>query len=212
MAKKKGPSNKEEEVAVLEYLTKANRPYSATDIFNNLHAKYTKGSIAKALDKLMEDELVFGKVYGKTTIYSIKQATQDTNTTEDMDTVDKKVSDLSEQLETVITENKKLDQELSTLKNDPTTSEATALLENLKKENELLAGRLDELKNGAELIPPEKRKRVNDEYDRNKSMWKKRRAMFRDIFGAITEHMPGNPNDLKEKLGIEEDQVPLESI
>lgn len=63
-------------------------------------------------------------------------------------------------------------------------------------------------------------------------MWKKRRAMvcifaviihilynlltfnfkFRDIFGAITEHMPGNPNDLKEKLGIEEDQVPLESI
>lgn len=58
----------------------------------------------------MEDELVFGKVYGKTTIYSIKQATQDTNTTEDMETVDKKVSELSEQLETVITENKKLDQ------------------------------------------------------------------------------------------------------
>ncbi|CAO3616824.1 unnamed protein product [Mucor hiemalis] len=128
-----------------------------------------------------------------------------------MATIARTIDDLSEQLEVVVTENKKLDQELNAMKNDPTTLEATDLLETLRKENELLAERLETLKNGSELIPPEKRKRVNDEYDRNKSMWKKRRAMFRDIFGAITEHMPGNPNDLKEKLGIEEDEVPFES-
>lgn len=80
------------------------------DIFNNLHAKFTKGSITKALDKLMEEESVLGKVYGKTTIYSIKQVAQDTNTTEDMATIARTIDDLSEQLEVVVTENKKLDQ------------------------------------------------------------------------------------------------------
>jgi 26S proteasome regulatory subunit (ATPase 3-interacting protein) len=26
----------------------------------------------------------------------------------------------------------------------------------------------------------------------------------------VTEHMPGNPNELKEQLGIEEDEVPFD--
>ncbi|KAI9359700.1 Tat binding protein 1-interacting protein-domain-containing protein [Pilaira anomala] len=206
MAKKKG-SNKEEEEVVLDYLTRANRPYSITDIFNNLHAKYSKTNITKALEKLVEDDLVLAKVYGKTTIYSVKQQLDAADNTEDLS---KAINDLAEKCEALVGENRKLDSTLMTIKSEPTTSEATELVEQLKKENALLQERLNKLREGTELVPPEKRKRTNDEYDTYRQLWKKRRGMFRDIFRTVTEHLPGNPNELKETLGIEEDEIPFE--
>ena len=79
--------------AVLDYLRKVNRPYSAScvscsfwhgqtpltsfpllaDIFNNLHGKYQKPGIVKALERLTEQEVVASKTYGKMNIYTVKQ-------------------------------------------------------------------------------------------------------------------------------------------
>lgn len=49
----------------------------------------------------------------------------------------------------------------------------------------LLEERLKKLKDGVVLIPPEKRKRTNEEYDHNRNLWKKRRSM---VHGAILRH------------------------
>ncbi|CEP20200.1 hypothetical protein [Parasitella parasitica] len=211
MAKKKTSSDKkEEESAVLDYLTKVNRPYSATDIFNNLHAKYTKGSIVKALDQLIKDESVVSKTYSKTVIYSVKQSMDDVPSEEEINALQKSLNELAEKHEELSTENKRLDQTLSKIKSEPTTSEANELLEKAKAENAQLKEKLAALKSGTVLIPPEKRKRTDDEYDTFRQLWKKRRAMFRDIFKTITEHYPGDPKELKEELGIEEDPIPFE--
>lgn len=83
--------------------------------------------------------------------------------------------------------------------------------------------RLNHLKSGVVLIPPEKRKRADEEFTRNRDQWKKRRTMvrsiyiikkarlmfiqFQTIFKTVTEHMPGKPDELKEELGIEEDSI-----
>ncbi|KAL9557996.1 hypothetical protein MBANPS3_001143 [Mucor bainieri] len=96
------------------------------------------------------------------------------------------------------------------MKSEPTTDEAKALLEKAKIENEQLKEKLEKLKSGTVLIPPEKRKRTNDEFDTYRQLWKKRRGMFREIFKTVTEHYPGKPSDLKEELGIEEDPIPFE--
>ncbi|GAA5816438.1 hypothetical protein MFLAVUS_009967 [Mucor flavus] len=206
MAKKKN-SNKEEEQAVLDYLTKSNRPYSATDIFNNLHSKYTKTSITKSLEKLIEDESVFAKAYGKTTIYSVKQAT---NPSDNVNELSNSISEMTEKFQETVAENKNLDTTLASIKSKPTTLQATELLEKLKQENALMQERLNSLKEGTVLVPPEKRKRTNEEYDTYRQLWKKRRGMFRDIFKTVTEHLPGPPAELKETLGIEEDDIPFE--
>ncbi|KAI8374801.1 Tat binding protein 1-interacting protein-domain-containing protein [Blakeslea trispora] len=210
MVKKKTGGSKEEESAVLEYLTKANRPYSATDVFNNLHGKYTKSTITKVLDKLIDDDLVFSKNYGKTVIYSIKQNEEEAPSEKDMEKMEKSINELTQELEELLEENKKIEQVMAQLTAKPTTTEAKQLVEQAKINNERMTKKLEELKSGTVLIPPEKRKRVNEEYTRNRDLWKKRRRLFNDIFKTVTENYPGNPKDLKEQLGIEEDPVPLE--
>jgi hypothetical protein len=59
---------------------------------------------------LIDDELVLGKIYGKTTIYSIKQTTEDKNLEENMNNVTKSINELTEKLETIVADSKKLDQ------------------------------------------------------------------------------------------------------
>ncbi|KAL4211963.1 PSMC3 interacting protein [Rhizopus azygosporus] len=213
MAKKKttGGSAKEEEHAVLEYMKKVNRPYSATDVFNNLHSKYSKTHIIKALDKLVEEGKVMSKTYGKSVVYSIKQDVVESDETgQTLDSLEVEINKVSDELNAVKNENKKLEGELSKLKSDLTTKEVTELIQKYKQENDELEQRLNHLKSGVVLIPPEKRKRADEEFTRNRDQWKKRRTMFQTIFKTVTEHMPGKPDELKEELGIEEDSIPYD--
>ena len=50
------------EAAVLEYLTKQNRPYSVNDVVLNLHKEHGKSAVQKALDVLVADARVKEKV------------------------------------------------------------------------------------------------------------------------------------------------------
>ena len=52
------------EAAVLEYLTKQNRPYSVNDVVLNLHKEHGKSAVQKALDVLVADARVKEKVGG----------------------------------------------------------------------------------------------------------------------------------------------------
>ena len=51
--------------AALEYLNKQNRPYSAIDIFNNLHKEYAKTAVVKCLEMLASEGKIKEKTYGK---------------------------------------------------------------------------------------------------------------------------------------------------
>ena len=75
-----------------------------------MHGKYTKGNIAKALEKLIEEEAVLGKVYGKSTIYTVKQAKQDDASAENTENISKFITEATEALNQMISENKALDQ------------------------------------------------------------------------------------------------------
>ena len=61
------------EAAVLEYLTKQNRPYSVNDVVLNLHKEHGKSAVQKALDVLVADARVkekVGAVVGGTNNYT----------------------------------------------------------------------------------------------------------------------------------------------
>lgn len=59
--------------AVLKYLVDTNRPYSANDITQNLHKKFGKTEILRALDALVSKEKIKEKVYGKQKVYCALQ-------------------------------------------------------------------------------------------------------------------------------------------
>lgn len=92
------------------------------------------------------------------------------------------------------------------------------------KQNQNLKEKISKLSEGTIVIPVEKRKRVNDDYETIKESWKKKRAkvnlyiwkqysyiyQFREIYMTIFENYPGDPKALNGELGIEEDPVPFE--
>ncbi|CAO3675095.1 unnamed protein product [Rhizopus stolonifer] len=222
MVKKKtagSDSTKDEEV--LKYMKKVNRPYSATDVFNNLHATCSKSHIVKALNNLVDDGDLISKTYGKSTIYSLKQDTVEENV--GSNTLGSEVNKLTEELNLLQNENKKLEEgncvhmtshsillETFKITNRISKEKAIESIKQFKEANQDLQERLDKLKSGSVLIPPEKRKRTDKDFEYNRNAWKKRRRIFNTIFEAVTEHMPTKPNEFREKLGIEEDEIPFE--
>jgi 26S proteasome regulatory subunit (ATPase 3-interacting protein) len=54
-------------------LSQANRPYSALQVFENLHERVKKGQVAVILDQLSDDGLLVGKLYGKSKVYHTNQ-------------------------------------------------------------------------------------------------------------------------------------------
>ncbi|KAG1636572.1 hypothetical protein G6F45_001183 [Rhizopus arrhizus] len=207
MAKKKTTSSasaEEAEKAILEYMIKVNRPYSATDIFSNLHSKYSKAHVIKALDKLAEEGELLSKLYGKASIYSIKQNIVENNKSEHiLDAIDIEINKTTDKMNIIKAENKKFEEELFRLKSEPTAQEAIDLNKQYKEKNKELAEKLEKFKNGAVFIPSEKRERVEAEFNFNRNMWKKRRKMFQNIFDTISDNLPDNSNELKEQLVVE---------
>jgi 26S proteasome regulatory subunit (ATPase 3-interacting protein) len=74
-----------------------------------LHAKYTKGAIVKALEKLIEDQSVISKTYGKTIIYAVKQNTNDIPSAAEIEEIERSAATLVEKNEELLDENKKLE-------------------------------------------------------------------------------------------------------
>jgi 26S proteasome regulatory subunit (ATPase 3-interacting protein) len=66
---------------LLQYLTKQNRPYNATDLQANLKTKHnlSKPAIVKALASLAQKGDLVEKPYGKQIIYAPKQAEESTS-------------------------------------------------------------------------------------------------------------------------------------
>ena len=62
--------------AVLQYLVQQNRPYSAQDVFMNLHKEHSKAVVQKVIDQLVETQELREKVNGKQKCYVANQVRQ----------------------------------------------------------------------------------------------------------------------------------------
>jgi hypothetical protein len=59
--------------AVLQYFVHQNRPYSAQDVFMNLHKDHSKAVVQKVIDQLVEQQDLREKVNGKQKCYVANQ-------------------------------------------------------------------------------------------------------------------------------------------
>ena len=62
--------------AVLQYLVQQNRPYSAQDVFMNLHKEHSKAVVQKVIDQLVETKELREKLNGKQKCYVANQVRQ----------------------------------------------------------------------------------------------------------------------------------------
>lgn len=78
----KGPPVTSEAAAkklIIQYMTQQNRPYSAIQVFDNLHQRITKPVAQRVLDSLSsaDDGVLSCKEYGKAKIYFLNQVSYD---------------------------------------------------------------------------------------------------------------------------------------
>ncbi|KAK3823625.1 MAG: Tat binding protein 1-interacting protein-domain-containing protein [Linnemannia gamsii] len=200
--KKTSVSSDKPERIVLEYMSKQNRPYSVTDIITNLHAAVTKAECQRAVNSLVDKELLISKTFGKQTIYVVRQDTIDTAKPDELAAIDKRLVTLREHIAEQKSKQKQLSTELASLNSALTTEDIEHKLSMLTTKNEQLKEHLVLLRSGSQLVPVEERQQVTREMETHKKLWIQRRRLFKDMFSTVTENLPGKPKELLEELDI----------
>ncbi|KAI8086645.1 Tat binding protein 1-interacting protein-domain-containing protein [Halteromyces radiatus] len=209
MAKKKpSSSSSTDNNDVLQFLRKVNRPYSATDLCNHLQGKYTKTTLGKTLDKLLDQELVVSKTFGKTVIYTIKQ---EDSPGDDGQAMKQERDRLTQQLDQLNNENRQRRQKLTQLKSTPKTQDAKTLLEETINLNTTMKSQLETFKEqGIVQISPESIQKINQDLVSHRKLWLQRRKLFKEILGAILENLPLKKNELLDEIDFQDDPIPYE--
>lgn len=189
-----------------DYLNKQNRPYSAIDIFNNLHKEYGKTAIVKALESLAAAVKIREKLYGKQKVYVADQSQFAAVSDAELKGMDSSISDLTNSLRQSQETTKQNDARLRALTSSLTTQEANKQLVTLTEQCTTAANRLDNLKNQSNGVSPEERKQVMGSRSLYVKAWRKRKRMTTDIMNAVLEGYPKSKKQLCEEVGIETDE------
>ncbi|XP_056008232.1 homologous-pairing protein 2 homolog [Ostrea edulis] len=182
--------------AVLEYLNRQNRPYSAVDLFNNLHKEYGKTAVVKACESLTEGKKIREKVYGKQKVYVADQSQFPDVDDKEIREMDTRIVELSTQCKEKDDQVKRLDAELRGLNSSITTEEAVSQLQQLVEECEACNQKLKTLKEGGRTVSPEEKDRIYSARTKYVKEWRKRKRIGNDILGAILEGYPKTKKQL----------------
>ncbi|KAJ2766847.1 PSMC3 interacting protein [Coemansia nantahalensis] len=193
------------EKAVLDYLVKANRPYSANDISSQLHGLVSPVQAKKVLNDLADEGRIQRKANGKQQIFYATQSDIEVPSVEEAEQEEEAIGELAQQVARLKDENKALSarlQGLTTALTDDQMRERTAELGREIKANE---ERLAQLRSG-EVISPEDKAKIETEHETMVKHWKARKRMFKNIADTIGEGYPGKMSTLFEELGVETDE------
>jgi len=199
-------SEEEASEAVLAYLTKQNRPYSAVDIFSNLHKEFGKTAVQRSLEKLASKGIITEKINGKQKVYAPKQdqfADYDEN---EVKKIDEKIRLSQEKLKHLQETLKSQESELRNVNSTLTTEDAKARLTELTNKCNRHQERIKNIKSATNHVTPEEKDKIYKEHKLFVQSWRKRKRMATDILNSILEGYPKPKKQLIEDVGIETDE------
>lgn len=199
-------SKREPEQSIQEYLESQNRPYSVTDVFNNLHKEFGKTAVTKALETLAATGRVTEKTYGKQKVYAPSQDKYGDFNDEELKKYDNQIIQLQGTLSKLQQQAKQQEDQIIKLNSQLTTEEAGKKINLLESENEKLSARLNKLKSGTTLITKEERQKIYARQMDCVKQWRKRKRMAMDVVDAIMEGYPKSKKQFVEEAGIETDE------
>ena len=194
------------EKAVFEYMKCQNRPYSAIDVFNNLHKKYGKTAVVKALELLAEKKKLLEKNYGKSKIYVVDQSQFPTVDDTKLSELDKQISSLAELVKQSQSKLSSSTSELKSLNSSLTTTNALELLKKLRVETSEIEKRLSGLKTNSKSVDANEKRKVTENRKLVITQWRKRKRMTVDLMNAVLEGYPKTKKQFLDEVGIETDE------
>ncbi|KAJ2780084.1 PSMC3 interacting protein [Coemansia interrupta] len=203
--KKSKGSSAENKEAVLDYLNKTNRPYSANDISSQLHGLVSPAGAKKILNDLANNGQIMCKANGKQQIFYAVQTEIEVPNTEGVEEEEEAIREMEERLAKLKEENKAQSSKLHSLNSALTDDQMRERIAKLTMEVKENDARLNQLRSG-EVISPEEKKKIDTEYATMTKHWKARKRIFKNITDTIAEGYPGKLKDLFEEIGVETDE------
>ncbi|KAF9975089.1 PSMC3 interacting protein [Actinomortierella ambigua] len=167
-----------------------------TEIVSNLHNTIGKAEAQKALTSLVENGKVITKLYGKQAIYCVNQGNLTAATPQELAQMDQALSRLQNRLTELKADNRQLLSKLSATNSALPTDEVIRQAQALAAKNQENSTRLEQLRAGTRLVSAEEKQKVLKEMELHRKLWIQRKRLFKDMFGAMTENMPGKPKEL----------------
>ncbi|XP_008414076.1 homologous-pairing protein 2 homolog [Poecilia reticulata] len=193
---------------ILAYLNEKNRPYSAQDVFCNLQKQHGLGktAVVKAMELLAHEGKIKEKMYGKQKIYFADQSQFGDVNDADLKAMDKQISELSAEVQTLTQSCRQLDTELKELNSSLTTEEMMTEIQELNAECSGYRERLEKIKSATNHVSPEEKEKVCKERDVYVKEWKKRKRLASDMMNSILEGYPKSKKEFLEEVGVETDE------
>jgi len=192
--------------AVLKYFQHQNRPYSAQDVFMNLHKEHGKPLVQRVIDQLVTEQKLSEKVNGKQKCFVINQDSLPAASEEELAKLDKEVNELNNDLSSKQDKLKVVDSKVRKLNSSLTSKEAEQQLESLQSTVHEMEERLEKLQNNQVLITEEQKNEINKRYAEAVTHWKKRKRMCMNALDSILESWPKSKKDLFDQIGIDTDE------
>lgn len=197
------------EAAVLEYLTKQNRPYSVNDVVLNLHKEHGKSAVQKALDVLVADARVKEKINGKQKAYVVCQENLPSASEAELSGLENDLKIKKSALDELVKVAKAAEAEVKQYSSRPMTSAILSEIEALKGDAERLRERRDQLSSEASDAKPLDTKAIEAMAKKKESAikeWRKRKRSCVDVVNSILENYPKSKKILLEDIGVETDE------
>eukprot|EP00794_Sanderia_malayensis_P003394 gene3394-3884_t len=192
--------------AVLDYLNKQNRPYSAVDIFNNLHKEFGKTAIVKSLESLAEKKQIHEKVYGKQKAYAPNQDQYEDYDESQLKKMDLEITGHAEELKRLQQQCKSQEAVIGKMNSQITTKVAKERLEQLTGECSSMQERIKKIESASNSVTPVEKDKIYKDHKECDQHWRKRKRMAMDIINCILEGYPKSKKQLLEEVGVETDE------
>jgi len=191
---------------IFTYMKKQNRPYSALDIFNNLHKKIGKTAVVKSLELLSKQNKLLEKTYGKSKIYVVHQSQFSDVQDDDLNKLDVETTSIQVKLDQLNSEIQSKSKILQNLLSEPTTQDAVSQLKSLQDEYKGIMSKVESLtSSGRKEVDPEQKTKLLKVKSELNSQLRKRKRCTNDLMNAVLEGYPKSKKAFIEEVGLEID-------
>lgn len=191
---------------ILRYMKQQNRPYSAIQVFENLHKRVMKGTVERVLESLakMEGSSICVKEYGKNKIYWPDQKGMPTASADQLRSLDDQIKAKSAELRAVEARGMDTERSLKVLLSQPSDADLDRVLAEKEAIVADLQSKADALSKHS--MDPQALLKSIRKHNHFRKRWLELKSGCMDIVENIAEAMEKKTAAVAESMGVETDK------
>ena len=164
----------------------------------------------KCVDKLEQEGVLILKANGKQKLWYRTQEGLEVLSKEELKEIDTQIKASQKELALQQTENHQLSNQLSRIRNAPTTDSLHSIIAKEREDLQRKKDKLEKLESGSvQLVTPEEKKLAMIHLDKYLKEWKKRKGIAKEMMDQILDSGADEgpkPHEILEEIGIETDE------